>query len=351
MASQKLSVKEAKDMFYQANKKLNTNRLYNITNHTDISYDITSGTIGGINSIEMICDVIEEIDPHINQCNSNPEEVHGCETSVWLCFPDFENNALFKMVNEKKEVMCKQTYASEENPFVGTWIIVHGNRTGELLFTNITDIPRSISVNFYDLSRYLKLKYKWTYMWSDNVNFTWMWDSIHQTILRSHKHKPIYECDIFKKEGMYCKYDGITYSLYIGDKKYDKTDGDLTHPVGKYGDLNVIAYVCPINFNAMMQGIALITKGGKITTEVRNTVLNTVQYSLMLKKNLTSVESDLFTEGQIKSIICKSCLNNSVGLFINPCEHLVCDDCYKQSTDKCPICSAPITSSRKVYLP
>jgi hypothetical protein len=257
-------------------QKINLYRLYNITNYNDINYDITTGTLGGINRVEMICDVIRGIDTHSDQC----------KTSFWVCFPDFENNALFKMVNDKNEVMCKQIDAPEEDPFIGTWIIVNGSRAGELLYTNVTDIPRVIKVNFCDLSRYLKYKYRWPYCYSNNVNFTWMWNPDHHTIVRSHEHKPIYKCDVFKKEGgMYCKYDGTTYSLYIGDKKYDKTGGDLTYPVGKYGDLNVKIYenpfgllsdAEPLNQQRIIEKKSTLDKVSKrqITTEVKNGVTN-----------------------------------------------------------------------------
>jgi hypothetical protein len=78
---------------------------------------------------------------------------------------------------------------------------------------------------------------------------------------------------------------------------------------------------------------------------------------LKIKKNLTLFlkqnESDYISniKKQINpDLLCNICYENRINLVLNPCGHIFCDNCFKNSEKTCYICRKCVVNSIKIFI-
>ena len=60
---------------------------------------------------------------------------------------------------------------------------------------------------------------------------------------------------------------------------------------------------------------------------------------------------ELCAEADVASkYICFLCLDRTIDTFLDPCGHVICDDCSRRSLTLCPYCRTTVRGFRKLYL-
>lgn len=71
--------------------------------------------------------------------------------------------------------------------------------------------------------------------------------------------------------------------------------------------------------------------------------------NLFLKENESNYISNIKKEIN-PDLLCNICYENRMNLVLNPCGHIFCDKCFKETNKTCYICRKFVTNSIKVFI-